>query len=65
MVLPSVITVAVDIDSLKYLNTARMIGTLLPVANGMSSPYLDIDKMLDGKKVEINPANKDIYDTKK
>lgn len=61
---PSVITVAVDIDSLKYLNTARMIGTLLPVANGMSSPYLDIDKMLDGKKVEINPANKDIYDTK-
>ncbi|MFL0364653.1 MULTISPECIES: Flp pilus assembly protein CpaB [Pseudobacillus] len=43
---PAVMTVAVDIDTLQFLSEAKMIGTIVPIASGLTKPDESVQKAI-------------------
>lgn len=60
--IPAVVTVAVDLDSLQYLNKAMLAGKILPVPNGES--YEDAVKKFDTEEKIIEGKEKDKKENK-
>lgn len=51
--LASIVTVAVDLDTLQYLNKAKLLGTIVPVPDGQAYKDVDLPK---GLKFDITPS---------
>lgn len=51
---PAVLTVAVDTDSIPFLTKTRMVGTLIPVATGLSHPDEKVKEAIESGKVDID-----------
>lgn len=64
---PHVLTVAVDLNSLQYLNKARMMGAILPVANGLSLPEETTKELLKDIEVDstVPMTMNDVEETRK